>query len=52
MKKRKLNTKKLLTYLGGMIIATYILICCVSYATKTTEKAREYMSKETTIIVK
>lgn len=52
MKKRKLNTKKLLAYLGGMIIAIYILTCCVSYATKTTEKARQYMPKETTIIVK
>ena len=47
--KRKLNIKKLLKYLVGMIIVTYILICSISYATKTTEKAKKYMPKETTI---
>lgn len=50
MKKRKLNTKKLLATIGGVIITIYILTCAISYAHKTTEKARQYEPKERIII--
>lgn len=52
MKRKKLNTKKLLAAIGGVIITIYILTCAISYVHKTTEKVMQYTPKETTIIVK
>lgn len=52
MKRRKLNTKKLLATIWGVIIAIYFLTCTISYAHKTTEKVMQYTPKEMTIIVK
>lgn len=52
MKRRKLNTKKLLAAIWGVIITIYVLTCAISYAHKTTEKAKQYTPKETTIIIK
>lgn len=50
--KRKLNTKKLLLTIWGVIIILYLTICFISYAHKTTKNILEYEPKEKTILIK
>lgn len=54
MKKRKykIDWLKLLSFIIGTITLIYLTICTISYTIKTTNKAKEYMPQEKTMIIK
>lgn len=53
MKKRKykIDWLKLISFIIGIITLIYFTICTISYTIKTTNKAKEYMPQEKTIII-
>ena len=51
-KRKKLNTKKLFTYILGLIIVLYFGICSISYMIKTDRQVKNYIPQEKTIIIK
>lgn len=48
--KRRLNFKKLGTFILTALSLIFLLICSISYSSKMTEKARQYEPIERTII--
>ena len=51
-RKRKINWLKLVSFIIGIVTLIYFAICTISYAIKTTNKAKEYQPQERTIIIK
>lgn len=51
-RKRKIDWLKLISFIIGTVTLIYISICTISYTIKTTNKAKEYMPQERTIIIK
>lgn len=54
MKKRryKIDWLKLISFIIGIITLIYFAICTINYTIKTTNKAKEYMPQERTMIIK
>ena len=51
-RKIKIDWLKLISFIIGIITLIYFTVCTRSYTIKTTNKAREYMPQEKTIIIK
>ena len=51
-RKRKINWLKLISFIIGIITLIYFAICTISYTIKTTNKTKEYMPQEKTVIIK
>lgn len=50
-KRYKIDWLKLISFIIGIITLIYFTICTISYTIKTTNKAKEYMPQEKTMII-
>lgn len=51
-RKIKIDWLKLISFIAGIVTLIYISICTISYTTRTTKKALEYIPQERTVIIK
>lgn len=51
-RKRKIDWLKLISFIIGIVTLIYISICTINYTVRTTNKVKEYMPQERTIIIK